>query len=106
MSNFWRSFDFPLFNCEREIDFSWSKECITPRIPRNPNATPPAQELATTQTTSATFQINNAKLYVPVVTLPINDNIKFLENIKQGFKRAISWNKYRSEETTQTKTII
>ena len=30
-----------------------------------------------TQTTSATFQINNAKLYVPVVTLSINDNIKF-----------------------------
>ena len=31
-----------------------------------------------------------------------NDTIKFLENIKQGFKRTISWNKYRSEITTQT----
>ena len=31
----------------------------------------------------------------------INDNIKFLENIKQGFKRTISWNKYRSEITAQ-----
>ena len=29
---------------------------------------------------------NNAKLYVPFVTLSINDNIKLLENIKQGFK--------------------
>ena len=27
--------------------------------------------------------------------------MKFLENTKQGFKRTISWNKYRSEETTQ-----
>ena len=54
-------------------------------------------------TTGATFQINNAKLYVPVVTLLINDNIKFLENIKQGFKRTISWNKYRSEITAQPK---
>ena len=54
--------------------------------------------------TSATFQINNAKVYVPVVTLPINDNIKFLENIKQGFKRTIFWNKYRSEITTQPKS--
>ena len=44
---------------------------------------------------------NNAKLYLPVVTLSINDNINFLENIKQGFKRAISWNKYISETTTQ-----
>ena len=50
----------------------------------------------------AKFQINNAKLYVPVVTFSINDNINFLENIKQYFKRTISWNKYRSERTTQT----
>ena len=56
-----------------------------------------------TETTGATLQINNAKLYVPVVTLSINDNIKFLENIKQGFKRTISWNKYRSEITAQPK---
>ena len=55
------------------------------------------------QTTGAIFQINNGKPYVPVVTLSINDNIKCLENIKQGFKRAISWNKYRSEMTIQTK---
>ena len=47
--------------------------------------------------------IIGTKLYVPVVTLFIDDNIKFLENIKQGFKRTVSWNKYRSEITTQTK---
>ena len=47
--------------------------------------------------------INNAKLYIPVVTLSINDDIRFLENIKQGFKRTISWNKHRSEITTQPK---
>ena len=41
--------------------------------------------------------------FVPFVTLSINDNIKLLENIKQGFKRKISWNKYRSETTTHTK---
>ena len=54
-------------------------------------------------TTGAIFQINNAKCYVPVVTLSINDNIPLLENIKQGFKRNTSWNKFRSEITTQTK---
>ena len=32
-----------------------------------------------------------------------NDNIKFLEYIKQGFKRTISWKKCRSEITKQTK---
>ena len=30
----------------------------------------------------------------------IEKKIKFLENIKQGFKRTISWNQYRSEITT------
>ena len=52
------------------------------------------------------FQINNVKLYVPVVTLPINDNVKFLENMKQGFERTISWNKYRSDIKSQPKLII
>ena len=59
--------------------------------------------VAAIQATGATFQINNAKLYVPIVTLSINNNIKLLENIMQGFKRTISWNKYRSEITRQPK---
>ena len=44
--------------------------------------------------------ITSTKLYVPVVVLSKTDNIKFLENIKQGFKRTIFWNKYRSEIIT------
>ena len=48
--------------------------------------------------------ITSTKLYVPVVTLSMNGNITFLENIKQGFKRTVSWNKYRSDITTQTKS--
>ena len=97
----------PLINYEIEIDLSWSKECIipeisiTPAIAGNPRARPPAQAREARQTTGATLQIDNDKLYVPVVTLSINDNIKFLENIKQGFKRTISWNKYKFEITTQ-----
>ena len=109
LSNFWRSLDLPLITCEIELDFSWSKEdiiseiSITHRVPPNKDANPPVQEMASIQTTGATFQINNAKFNVPVVTLSINDNIKFLENIKQGFKRTISWNKYRYEISTQSK---
>ena len=36
-------------------------------------------------------------------TLSFNNNIKFLENIKLGFKRITSWNKYRFEITTKLK---
>ena len=59
--------------------------------------------MAVIKTTAATFQTNNAKLYVLLVTSSINYNIKFSENIKQVIRRTISWNKYRSEITTQTK---
>ena len=99
----------PLNNCEIELYLSWSKEriisdiSIIPAVHGNPDANPLVPDVASIQITSATLQINNAKLYVPVVTLSINYNIKLLENIKQGFKRKISWNKYRSEITTQPK---
>ena len=43
-----------------------------------------------TQARGVKFQIKNAKLYVLVVTFSINDNMKFLENVKQVFKRTIS----------------
>ena len=45
--------------------------------------------------------IATTKRYIPIVTLPINNNIKFLEDLKQELKRRVSWNKYRSEITTQ-----
>ena len=105
MSNFCRSLDLPLINYEIELDLRWSKHCVISEVSRtfrevDPNANPVVYEVATA-TNKAIFQINNARLYVPVVTLSINDNIKFLENLKQGFKRTISWNKYISEMTTQ-----
>ena len=57
----------------------------------------------TSQTTSVTFQVNNAKLYILVVILSIDNDNKFLENIKQGLKIATSWNKHRSEITAEPK---
>ena len=77
-----------------------SEISVAPRIPANPDANPPVQKVAAIQATRVTFQINNTNFYVPVVTLSIKDNTKFLETINQGFKRTISCNKYRSEITT------
>ena len=39
-----------------------------------------------------------------MVNLSVNDNIKFLENINQEFKRTISWNEYRSKTITHPKS--
>ena len=49
----------------------------------------------------ATFQITDTKLYVPVVTLSKENDIKLLEKLKSGFKETIKWNKYRSQMTIQ-----
>ena len=42
-------------------------------------------------------------MYVPVVTLYAENDNKFLEQLKTGFKRTIKWNKYRSEMSNQNK---
>ena len=48
-----------------------------------------------------TFKITDTKLYVPVVTLSKENDIKLLEKLKSGFKKTIKWNKYRSQITIQ-----
>ena len=44
-----------------------------------------------------TFTITEINLQVPVVTLSTQDNAKLLKQLKSGFKRTISWNKYLSK---------
>ena len=83
LSNFWRSLEMPLINCEVNLILTWSSTCIlfaTNILNQN-----------------ATFAITDAKLYVPVVTLSTQENTKFLQQLKSGFKRVINWNKYLSK---------
>ena len=44
------------------------------------------------------FKITETKLFVPVVTLSIQDNAKLLQQIKSGFKRTINRNKQESNK--------
>ena len=52
---------------------------------------------------NAIFQITDTKLYVLLVTLSKENEIKPLEQLKSGFKRTIKWKKYRSQMTVQPK---
>ena len=88
-SNIWRFFNLPLINIEIQLDLSWTKNCEM--IEHHNNIT------------RVNFIITSTTLYVLVLTCYINGNIKFWENIKQGLKRTISRNKYRSEITTLPK---
>ena len=72
LSNFWRTLDMPLINCEINLILAWSKNVLTDMIKR----TAGGLNLPTTAArTSASFAIKDCKLYVPVVTLSAeNDN--------------------------------
>ena len=45
--------------------------------------------------------MTSAKLYVPIATLSTQDNAKLLQQLKLGFKRTISWNKYQSKKSAE-----
>ena len=40
-------------------------------------------------------------LYVAVVVVSTEENIKLIKQLESGFKRTINWNKYHSEKTSQ-----
>ena len=69
LSDFWTFLDLPLINCEIELDLTWTKDCVLIKDHNN--------------ITGVIFIITSTKIYVSVVTLSINDNIKFLENITE-----------------------
>ena len=46
------------------------------------------------------FNITETNLYVPVVSLSTQNNVKLLQQLKSGFKRTIKWNKYESNIKT------
>ena len=83
LSNFWRTLEMPLIKCEVNLILTWSSTCVL--VASNIEAQ------------NATFAITDTKLYVPVVTLSTQENTKFLQQLKSGFKRVINWNKYLSK---------
>ena len=82
--NFWRALNFPLINCEVYLDLKWNKNCVITSLEQRVivDANPPARD---NPPTGATLTINNCKLYVPVVTLSKDDEIKLLTKLKLGF---------------------
>ena len=75
LSGFWRTLHLLLIKSETELNLKWKKYCLiseiykTPEVCANPNANLPYPLIQVPTTTAVTFQINSAKLYVPVVTL-------------------------------------
>ena len=87
-SNFWRSLEIPLINCKIELSLKQIENCVLTLAAIGPNAN-------ATGSDSASFKITDAKLYVPIVTLWADDNVKLSKLFGKGFKRLIYWNKYK-----------
>ena len=83
LSNFWRTFEMSLINCEVNLTLNWSENCVI--------------VYTNVANQGATFQITETKLYVPVVIFSTQDNAKLLPQLKSGFKRTINWNKYQAK---------
>ena len=98
LGNFWRALNIPLISCEVSLELKWNKNCvITSLEEKQVDAGPPV--VRDNAPTGGTLAINDRKLYIPVVTLSKEDEIKLLTNLKSGFKTEIIWNKYRSQMT-------
>ena len=59
-----------LINCEITLDLTWSANCVICEEDR-----------------AITFAISDTKVYVPVVTLTIQDKGNLLQQRKSGFKK-------------------
>ena len=84
LSNFFRSLEMPLINCEIKLNLTWKKECVL-----------------STGGGDAVFIINDTKLHVPVVTLSKEDNKDFIEQQNKKFQRSIYWNEYKTKEINE-----
>ena len=99
LGNFWRALNIPLISCEVSLELKWNKSCVITSLQESLIQLPlVARDDAPT---GATLSINDCKLYVPIITLSKNDEIKLLTNLKSGFTREIKWNKYRSQMSTE-----
>ena len=83
LKNFWRTLEMPLIKYEVNLNLTWSVDCVI-------IYTDVANQILT-------FTIAETNIYVPVVTLSIQDNAKLLRQLKSDFKRTINWNKYLSK---------
>ena len=88
LGNFWRTLEMPLINCEVNLILTWSLTCVV-----------------TGSTCARTFAIKGTKLYVLVVTLSTQYNAKLRLQLKSGFKRVISWNKYLSKRESLRQNV-
>ena len=67
LGNFGRTLEMPLIKCEISLQLKWPRICII--------------VAGTAYNQNPSFQINNTKLYIPVVTLLTQENINPIKQL-------------------------
>ena len=81
LGSFWRALNIPLISCEVSLELKWDKYfVITSLQERDIEVLRPAT--VDNSPIGATLAINDCNLYIPVVTLSKDDEIKLLTNLK------------------------
>lgn len=91
LSNFWRTIEAPLINCEITPYLTYSTTCVV------------FSNALAAQVTI--FAVTNTKLDVPFATLSTQDNAKLLQQLKSGYKITINWNNYKWNIFKKSKSV-
>lgn len=91
LSNFWRTIEVPLINCEITPYLTYSTTCVV------------FSNALAAQVTI--FAVTNTKLDVPFATLSTQDNAKLLQQLKSGYKIKINWNNYKWNIFKKSKSV-
>ena len=72
----------PLINGKVELSLKWIENCVLTTAELGTNADAAGAD-------GANIKITDAKLYVAVVTLSAEDNVKLVKQLNEGFKRPV-----------------
>ena len=70
----------PLINCKVHLELNWIEDCIL-----------------SSAGNSTKFEITDAKLHVPIVTLSTKDSVNLTKQLSEGFKRSAYWINYQAK---------
>ena len=72
VSNFFRALEMSLINCKIRLELTWKKDCVLSNVAAATN-----------------FQLEDTKLYVPVIPLLAKDNANLIKQQNEGFIRSV-----------------
>ena len=67
----------PLINCKVHLELTWIEDCILSSAGNSPK-----------------FEIADAKLHVPIVTLSTKDSLNLTKQLSNELKKSLYWNSY------------